>query len=89
MSQQQKAGETKDNLGYRINLLKQLRDGTIKLSDKKFVVGDDFFILKEQPCDFAKIIIFSRKGDSIKYITSGANAYIFHYCTREVAIWIM
>ena len=72
--------EGKDSLNVRLKLLNQLRNGTIKLSDKKFVVGENLFILAKQPCDFAKIIMKHNRNSSIKFITEGASSYIFQYC---------
>ena len=59
---------TADDLKDRLNLLQQLRDGTIKLSDRKFAVGQDLFIIDERPCNFGDIIKKSIKGDNIRFV---------------------
>ena len=75
--------EEKDSLEFRLNLLEQLRNGTIKFSDKKLIIQDNLFILDDQPCDFIKIITGSNKGDSIEFITKGGSGFIFKYCIDQ------
>ena len=74
---------TSDALKSRTSTLDQLRDGSITISDKKFIIGEDGFIPDGQLGDFAKFITESKRGDSIRYITHGTNSYIFKYCVDE------